>query len=131
MCESALGRRESSGHSRDCNLASRRSSMARVWLTSGAALLALAFSSAAGAQECTTDSDCADGFECDLGPVAMQDCPRPDPSTPDAGACDPTPSPRSGECEARKMTCETDADCVTGLTCLHRGGDAECATSPV
>lgn len=104
--------------------------MARVWLTGGAALLALALGSQARAQQCTSDADCDDGYACDLGPVGMQDCSRPDPSAPDAGSCDPTPLPRSGECEPRKMTCDTDADCVKGLTCVHHEDSSACASPP-
>jgi MYXO-CTERM domain-containing protein len=104
--------------------------MARIWLTGAAALLALAFGAHARAQECTSDDDCDDGYECDLGPVATQDCAPAAAGVADAGACDSTPSPRSGECEPRKMTCDTDADCVKGLTCLHRDGDVACASPP-
>jgi MYXO-CTERM domain-containing protein len=90
-------------------------------------LLALAFGGSARAQECTSDDDCDDGFECDLGPVAQQDCPPRADGAPDAGACDSTPMPRHGECEPRKMTCETDADCVKGLKCDQHASDVDCA----
>jgi hypothetical protein len=108
---------------------------AMQWLAGAAAVWALAAGSSAHAEKrsnsCTADSDCGEGYECDLGPVGVstRDCP------PDAGACEPTPSdpvpaePRTGECEPKEMTCEVDSDCLSGLTCVHHD-DSDCAAIP-
>ena len=72
---------------------------------------------------CMADTDCADGFACELGPTATADCP------PGAGDCEPTPAePRTGECRPQKMTCETDGDCAAGLSCEHHA-DNDCAVA--
>jgi hypothetical protein len=99
----------------------------------GAALALLALGISANARAgagaltdapCMTDADCGGGFECDLGPTATRDCGSDD------GECDATPpEARSGRCEPKKMTCEVDADCVSGLACEHHDSGDDCAVA--
>jgi MYXO-CTERM domain-containing protein len=68
--------------------------------------------SAAQAQECTSNDDCSDGFECikgmsSPGCATPPDCPDPTPIEDEVGWCERTP-----------QICETDEDCSSFLKCV-------------
>jgi hypothetical protein len=97
--------------------------LALAWVV---AALAAALPAGARAQECSDDSDCGDGFECELGPsagVSSSDC------DPESGSCDaapaPEPEPRTGECEPAELRCQTDADCPSGARCSISDDDCD------
>lgn len=92
-----------------------------------AMLVLLPASALAG--ECSTDSECPDGFECVPMPCscACEDC-------PDGEECPPCECPEcedSGECIEKEgeLECEVDEDCPEGYECWMTGTQT-CACEP-
>lgn len=70
--------------------------------------------------ECVDDTDCSDGFVCEV--VAESACAEPPPCEPGADCIDEEPLPCEPEeitaCVPELVDCDTDADCDGGLTCV-------------
>lgn len=75
-------------------------------------LAALLAAGTASAQECSSDVDCSSGFQC-VKSMSSPGCSDP-PNCPD-----PTPvESEVGYCERAPITCATDADCPSFLSCV-------------
>ena len=81
-------------------------------------------SSMARAQECTDDSDCDEGYTCQVVGESSSGC---DPSA-DGGCPEPVIT-QYRECEAVPLTCDTDSDCPHDLSCVEaEAGDCTVAS---
>ncbi len=82
--------------------------LAALTLTSSMSLVARA-------RECSDDADCQEGTSCQ---VVEQSAPGCDPGAD--GGCDPAPEiTEYRQCEPIPLTCDADADCPSGLSCVE------------
>lgn len=92
--------------------------LSRIAALCGFGILTIGMASAAAAQDngCQSDADCAEGEVCEQysAPCPAIDC-APGEDCPDI-ECEPE---TFGECVRPPITCETDADCPTYLSCVQ------------
>jgi MYXO-CTERM domain-containing protein len=67
----------------------------------------------AWAQECTTDADCGDGYQCQTAVYAEPGC-----ADPNAGCASSEPPSEIGWCEVKPISCASDSDCPDFMRCL-------------
>lgn len=85
----------------------------RIALPVAALLLVGLTPAGAWANECTTDADCGDGFQCQKAIYAEPGC-----ADPSAGCAPTEPAPELGWCEPKPITCAADTDCPDFMRCL-------------
>lgn len=92
----------------------------RILLTLISGLLVTFAAGTAMAQECESDSDCDDGYECELPGFACAEGPNGEGRE----ECEEQRENLTGECVRAPIACEEDADCPGVLTCESWGSDS-------